>query len=733
MLCKLILRNVHRSARDYGIYLVTLILSVGMFYGFLSLSSSHYQAALPRSIHLELLERGMQVAIPVLGLLLLFLLSYVNAHLLRAKQKSFAVQTILGMERRTVALLFFGETLLLGSLAILAGIALGAFLSQLASFAVFRAFGESYRLQPGLFPDTLAQTLLFFGGIFLVVGLRNLVLVRRLPVLSMLQADRKTESFPLRTQMRGWIPAVLLVSTAAGGLILSLLSRLSFPLPWLLALLLVLGAALWNLVTGIWFLRACRSGGGERPLFLLSLGALLAGGGLLALYPLMKSLVRQGALQAYLTMPPLLALLLVVFALVGLFSTLSWSLSRSLRPPKPRYYRNLFLLGQLKSRLGSGAKTMGVITVVLTAALVCFTLLPLLAVRIQGYQQVLSVYEVQVGTIYTAQEDALPTGPLDDQFLTDTLNQGGYPVTGTASGALYLLRREDLKRRDRDLPLLAVSLSSYNQLRALSGLPPLSLATDQYGVAWSNTTPASTIDGFQQTAPVLTAGGSRLHKAPALDCQDSVGISLFTSQTEAVYILPDAACQGLTMATTFYAANTAQPLSYSFAQSFDQIAAAHQQSLGRFAPENLYVRLHTLQANEGVSNLLLLSLVGTYAGGILMISCLTLLAVQQLTDARQQRRRFQTAIHLGMAAEDRDQVIRRQMLFWFGLPVAAAVLCSLGVLVFFLGINYEDFTAYLPLSRMFLLSALAYGSFLLLLLCYFTATYHLFRRAMASP
>ena len=429
----------------------------------------------------------------------------------------------------------------------------------------------------------------------------------------------------------------------------------------------------------------------------------------------------------------MLALLLVVFALVGLFSTLSWSLSRSLRPPKPRYYRNLFLLGQLKSRLGSGAKTMGVITVVLTAALVCFTLLPLLAVRIQGYQQVLSVYEVQVGTIYTAQEDALPTGPLDDQFLTDTLNQGGYPVTGTASGALYLLRREDLKCKDRDLPLLAVSLSSYNQLRALSGLPPLSLAADQYGVAWSNTTPASTIDGFQQTAPVLTAGGSRLHKAPALDCQDSVGISLFTSQTEAVYILPDAACQGLTMATTFYAANTAQPLSYSFAQSFDQIAAAHQQSLGRFAPENLYVRLHTLQANEGVSNLLLLSLVGTYAGGILMISCLTLLAVQQLTDARQQRRRFQTAIHLGMAAEDRDQVIRRQMLFWFGLPVAAAVLCSLGILVFFIGINYEDFTAYLPLSRMFLLSALTYGSFLLLLLCYFTATYHLFRRAMAAP
>ena len=72
----------------------------------------------------------------------------------------------------------------------------------------------------------------------------------------------------------------------------------------------------------------------------------------------------------------------------------------------------------------------------------------------------------------------------------------------------------------------------------------------------------------------------------------------------------------------------------------------------------------------------------------------------------------QTAIHLGMAAEDQDQVTGGRCSSGSALPVAAAVLCSLGILVFFIGINYEDFTAYLPLSRMFLLSALTYGSFL---------------------
>ena len=39
MYAKLALRNVRRTARDYLIYVVTLVLSVGMFYGFLSLVS----------------------------------------------------------------------------------------------------------------------------------------------------------------------------------------------------------------------------------------------------------------------------------------------------------------------------------------------------------------------------------------------------------------------------------------------------------------------------------------------------------------------------------------------------------------------------------------------------------------------------------------------------------------------------------------------------------------------
>ena len=111
MYAKLALRNVKRSAKDYLIYVITLILSVGLFYGFMSIASPYYNESLPVKINLEILNKAMRIAVPIVALLVVFLISYVNTYMLRRKQKEFAVQTIIGMEQRTVAFIFFVETM----------------------------------------------------------------------------------------------------------------------------------------------------------------------------------------------------------------------------------------------------------------------------------------------------------------------------------------------------------------------------------------------------------------------------------------------------------------------------------------------------------------------------------------------------------------------------------------------------------------------------------------------
>lgn len=71
-------------------------------------------------------------------------MSYVNSYMLRRKQKEFAIETIIGMEQKTVAFLFFLETSVMGAAAILLGVLLGMLLSQIISVIVVQSFGENY-------------------------------------------------------------------------------------------------------------------------------------------------------------------------------------------------------------------------------------------------------------------------------------------------------------------------------------------------------------------------------------------------------------------------------------------------------------------------------------------------------------------------------------------------------------------------------------------------------------
>lgn len=113
MYVKLIFKNAKRSVKDYLIYIVTMTICVTLFYSFLSISSRYYQPDIGSEYDFILLRDGMKIAICLITLCLLFLIRFVNNYMLRRRQKEFAVQSIMGMEQKTIARLFFAETLII--------------------------------------------------------------------------------------------------------------------------------------------------------------------------------------------------------------------------------------------------------------------------------------------------------------------------------------------------------------------------------------------------------------------------------------------------------------------------------------------------------------------------------------------------------------------------------------------------------------------------------------------
>ena len=155
MYAKLVLRNAKRSVKDYLVYIVTLTICVTLFYSFLSISSSYYQPDIGSEYNFTVLSDGMKVAIGVSNFFLLFLIRFVNNYMLRRKQKEFAVQSIMGMEQKTVGRLFFAETFVMGMISIAIGIFLGVFCSQFITAMLLTSYGKCYELTWTLFPDTV--------------------------------------------------------------------------------------------------------------------------------------------------------------------------------------------------------------------------------------------------------------------------------------------------------------------------------------------------------------------------------------------------------------------------------------------------------------------------------------------------------------------------------------------------------------------------------------------------
>ena len=207
MYAKLVLRNARRSIQDYLVYLLTMTICVTLFYSFLSISSSYYEPDIGTEYDFTMLSDGMKLAICAVTLILLFLIRFVNHYMLRRKQREFALQSVMGMEQRTIGRLFFAETFLMGLVSIAAGIFLGVFCSQFITALLLTSYGKQYEITWTLFPDTVLLTAGFFILSFLVVGLSNTRAIRKMKIIDMLTADR--ENGPaLRKSRWIWVLAI---------------------------------------------------------------------------------------------------------------------------------------------------------------------------------------------------------------------------------------------------------------------------------------------------------------------------------------------------------------------------------------------------------------------------------------------------------------------------------------------------------------------------------------------
>ena len=737
MYAKLVLRNARRSIQDYLVYILTMTICVTLFYSFLSISSNYYNPDIGAEYDFTMLSDGMKLAICAVTLFLLFLIRFVNNYMLRRRQREFALQSIMGMEQRTIGRLFFAETFLMGLVSIAAGIFLGVFCSQFITAMLLTSYGKLYEITWTLFPDTVLLTVAFFVLSFLVVGLSNTRAIRKMKIIDMLTADRKNGP-ELRKSRWIWMLTFLfevfsiwMCITGVQKVLFYWDSRFALPVQ-----LMFWGNILFPAISLLWpVLWALRRKKGGFPVLLSGLLISAFLNTLVAVsVPVLNSRyflgLGGGAVNQYLLFV-LVDLIFLICALLYLVS--SFIVAWKEGAPEHRYKdENLFFFGQIISKLSTTSKTMSLTCVTLVLAIFLFIAAPVLVGWASGYLDARSMYDVQIYSRYNDvyEEANLPQDDYDTvtDYLTDHSIETAYDCTFS----LYLPNRADFHNRVKyDFPVVAIALSDYNTIREMLGYEPIFLADDEFTTQWQAIATTDERDSFLRDHTQVQTDAGTLTLAEQSYYEDAIGQTAYNSYTNVLFVFPDSVCAQLLPVMRNRYITTTDAISYDNARELEQVFTEQYPELADTGVA-YSIRLSTLQINSTRAGNFVLQAAMLYGAVVLMVICLTVLSLQQLLDAGQYRYRFSVLRKLGVEERNIRKLVLKQLGVWFGLPIVVAIGVSTVVIVYFLQTISAEISAYIGIDTLLLQIGTTVSILLILLVGYFVSTWILFRRSIET-
>lgn len=698
MLARLAVGNIRKLIADFGIYFLTVVLGVAVFYAFNSMSQQRTVLAMTESQDkiFELLGTVIGGVSVFIACVLVFLVVYANRFLVKRRKREFGIYLMLGMSTGDVVKIVAVESLITGAASLAVGLILGFALSQGLLYVTSLLFSADIASAGGIAfvfsADALAYTLVVFVAIFLIAAVVNAREVSKARLIDLMTAHARTEATALKS------------------------------LPASLALFVVSVAMI-----GVSY-------------------KLLLDNGLLDLSP------RFGA-----------ATVLVCAGTVLFFWSLSGFLLRIVQSSKALYYRglNMFALRQLNAKVNTTFATLSVVCLTLFLALtsVCGGI----GIRnaVEGNLAQSTSYSATVRTTYyyystsegfeeaglgaygdfaaelggdmaagLAQSatavgagdlQALAEGGAQIDFLVDDVDD---PLTigdveRAAGIALTDVSGNGALNPDyASTPLQIVRLSQVNAALALAGAEPVELAEGECALLVDSDVTKGFFEEVAQRAPAIEVGGVRLAAAQCIGrCIETTS---FPTNTGALVVPDDAVPEGaLTMGSLYDVQCASVDDERAFVAACEAIEASDNPLTWPITMTQ--GRQDVIEQSASLSTIV--AYLAIYLGFVLTVACAAILAIQQLSEASDNARRYGMLRKLGAPDGMIDRALLLQVAVYFVFPLLLAIAhsaCAMQVVT--------DVVAVFGALDIGLMVAMCAGAFVAVYGVYFAVTYFAARR-----
>lgn len=685
MYVKLAKSNAKKSLKDYLIYFITITICVSMFYAITSLSSSSYELITEESYNFRNLKLILEYSTYIITVILILLIAYVNKYMIRRRQREFATYILLGAEQKSVALMFFIETLVIGIMAIVAGIFIGTLFSQVITAIVLISAKQEVVLSLKLYMDTVRNTFAFFISMFCIIGLYNIIVLRKIKLIDMLNADKQVE---FQFKRSGKVYCIIFI-----------LSIVSY---------LVCGFCTYKLLNTKDYYTV-------KSLILIAISLLTF---VIGTYALFYSI-------SY-----------IIIHIKDRFINFKYEGT------------NLFIVGTLVAKIKSAPILMATISITFLGAVISFIITLVMAEWALGYLEMRVPFDVEIRNNYShsfiseaniSNANELPA--LDYSEVVDYLNEKGYDVNNYCEVKKYFINEEEYYNIDqKNISMIGIRLSDFNKMRRMLGYEEISLKYNEFTTQWYSVVTDEEINSFLKDNSTLNIDDINLKISKNSTFKESIGEGIYGAYVDNIIILPDKVCDNLPFIETNFLANINNKMSYEEANDFQNnyvhkwFRKNNEDFVEKYSKDDdvsysvLTSRIKLSERNNILNITLAMRILGIYLGVVLLMISLTILSLSQLTDSIEHKDRFKVIKRLGVEDYEVNKIILRQISVYFIIPIAIAMI---GVIIFIYNfyIIYKDIINTYIGNEVFILTIIL-GVILMIgiYLCYFVGTYYSFKR-----
>lgn len=685
MYAKLALSNAKKSIKDYLIYFITITICVSLFYAISSLSSSSYEFITEKSYNFRALKLILQYATYLITAILILLIAYVNKYMIKRREREFATYILLGAEQKNVALMFFIETLVIGVLAIVAGIFVGTLFSQVITAIVLVSAKQKVAFNFKLYLDTVVITFIFFSVMFCIIGLGNIRVLRKTKLIDMLNAQKQVE-FQFRRS----------------GKVYSIIFSLS------VIFYVICGFCTYKLLN-------------TKNDYSIDYS--------------MKSLSYIG-----------ISFITFIIATYALFYSISYIIIQIKNKCINFKYEgtNLFLIGSIVSKIKTAPILMATISITFLGAMISFIITLVMAQWAMGYLEMRVPYDVEIRNQYSdsflekAEQADIPK--LDYSEMVKYLDKKGYGTKDYCQVEKYIVGTEGVYNMNKNTSSsIAIKLSDFNKLRSMLGYEAINLKDNEFTTQWYNVSTDEEIENYLKEHSTINIDGENIKISKNSYYKDSIGEG-FYSRTDNIIILPDKLCDTLSYVETNFVANLNNEMSYEEYNDFqysyvdEWFSKNNYEFIKKYSPEEditrfvIQTRIKVAEANNILNITLAMRILGIYLGVVLLMISLTILSLSQLVDSIEHKDRFNVIRKLGVEERGINKLILKQISIYFIVPMFIALIGTV-IFIYNYYLFYRDVITVFVGDTAYVLSITA-GLVLMLAIysCYYAGTYYTFKR-----